>query len=147
MSVRIIGCGNIDRGDDGAGVLAARRLRELGIEAQEQGGEALSLIESWRGAGCVILIDAVVTGVPAGNISLWDADTAPVQGDSFRRSTHAFGVGEAIQLARALNRLPQRLRIYGIEGRQFEPGAGPSPQVTAAVEAVVQQILVEVARP
>jgi hydrogenase maturation protease len=88
----------------------------------------------------------VVTGAAAGHITWWDAEEAPIRMDSFRRSTHALGVAEAIELARALNRLPSRLRIYGIEGRRFDPGAVPSPEVAAAVEAVTQQIANEVVR-
>ena len=35
----ILGCGNPDRSDDAAGVLVVRRLRELGIHADEFGGD------------------------------------------------------------------------------------------------------------
>ena len=60
----IIGCGNRDRGDDGAGILVAERLRELGIEANTRSGEAVDLIEAWKSADDVIVVDAVVTGAP-----------------------------------------------------------------------------------
>jgi len=55
-------------------------------------------------------------------------------------STHGLGLSEAITLARVLDRLPHRLRVYGIEGRQFEPGTEVSPEVKLAVEEVVRQI-------
>jgi len=44
VSLRIIGCGNLDRGDDAAGLLVARRLRALGVEAAEHSGEGLTLL-------------------------------------------------------------------------------------------------------
>ena len=140
MSVRIIGCGNIDRGDDGAGVLVARRLRELGIGTQEQSGEALSLIESWAGAKAVIVVDAVVSGRAPGEITVWDAHAHPLSSGVWLCSTHHFGLGEAVKLARVLDRLPPRLWIYGIEGRRFEQGSCPSPEVTRAVEEVAERI-------
>src|ERR1039458_5833058 len=62
----IIGCGNRERSDDGAGILVAERLRELGIEADTRIGDAADLIEAWKGADDVILVDAVVTGAPGG---------------------------------------------------------------------------------
>ena len=139
----IIGCGNPDRGDDAAGLLVVKRLRSMGIAAEEHHGEGLALMEAWSGAGSVILIDAVITGTAPGAISVWDAQTAPVSRDAFRASTHSFGVAEAVELARALGRLPALLVIYGIEGRNFEPGSQPAPEVLAAVEEVARRIAKE----
>ncbi len=94
--MRIIGCGTADRGDDAAGLLVVRRLRELGLDACEQSGEGLALIESWTGCDAAIIIDAVVTGRPLGSLTVWHASDAPVVADFCRCSTHAFGVAEAI---------------------------------------------------
>ncbi|HOK45637.1 MAG TPA: hydrogenase maturation protease [Bryobacteraceae bacterium] len=140
----IIGCGNPDRGDDAAGLLVVKRLRSMGIAAEEHSGEGLALMEAWSGAGSVILIDAVVTGAAPGAISVWDARTAPVSRGAFRASTHSFGAAEAVELARALDRLPASLTIYGIEGKNFERGARPAPEVLAAVEEVAQRIAEQV---
>jgi hydrogenase maturation protease len=136
----ILGCGNPDRGDDAAGVQAVRRLRELGVNAKEHGGEALSLIEEWSGAREVIIIDAVVTGSAPGGIVKWDARNAPVSREAFRLSTHGLGVGDAVELARALGRLPDVLMIYGIEAARFRIGEPLSPEVASAVEEVAREI-------
>ena len=45
----VIGCGNTDRGDDGAGILVARQLRTLGLNAIEHCGDGPPLIELWHG--------------------------------------------------------------------------------------------------
>lgn len=140
MTPLIIGCGNEHRGDDAAGPLVARRLRELGVRAREESGEGLALIESWSGAAHVILIDAVITGAPAGTVTVFDPRLGPVP-HTPRASTHSFGVAEAIELARTLDRLPPALEIYGIEANQFEAGSEPSPEVLAAVERVAQEVL------
>jgi len=147
VSTLIIGCGNADRGDDAAGLLVARRLRAMGVEAQEHSGEALALIESWRETNerpDVILVDAVVTGAAPGAVIVWDARQAPVVGDYFRCSTHAFGVAGAIELARILDLLPPSLLIYGIEAGQFGIGSEPSAEVLRAIEEVAGRIAVEV---
>ena len=136
----IIGCGNPDRGDDAAGLLTVRRLRELGIDAQEHNGDALALIEAWRDADRVVLIDTVVTGSRSGKVTIWDAIAHPLAGDCFHCSTHAFGVAGAVELARTLGWLPSWLRIYGIEGKQFEMGTQPSRAVLRGVEQAAQQI-------
>ena len=140
MGVLILGVGNVDRGDDAAGPLVARRLRGLGLDAREHSGEGLSLMESWTGAEDVIVIDAVVTGAPPGTISVWDARGVGVVRDAFRCSTHAFGVAEAVDLARTLGRLPGTLIIYGIEAQDFQPGHPASGAVLAAVKELTRRI-------
>ncbi|MBK7926186.1 MAG: hydrogenase maturation protease [Bryobacterales bacterium] len=137
---RVIGCGNLHRGDDAAGLLAARRLHELGVASAGCSGEALSLMDGWAGAESVILIDAVVSGQPPGTITVWDPLAAPLPRECFMGSTHAFGVAEAIELARVLRRLPPQLTLYGIEGARFDQGSPPSPEVLMAVERVAQEI-------
>lgn len=135
----IIACGTAERGDDAAGLLAARRLREAGLEVHEHSRDGLALMELWSGHEDVILIDAVVTGAAAGAVKVWDGRHAPVEPDAFP-STHAFGVAEAIRLAKALGRMPARMTIYGIEAKRFDTGSGPSAQVLQGVDDVVKMI-------
>jgi hydrogenase maturation protease len=129
----IIGCGNRRCSDDGAGILVAERLRQLGIDADTRTDD-------------VIVVDAVVTGAPAGTVQVWDG-RQPLDFVRTTASTHCFGVAEAIELARVLNRLPTRLQVYGIEGLRFEPGVEISPEVQRAVEGVVQRIMAELDAP
>ena len=139
----IIGCGNPQRGDDAAGAMAAERLRALGIAAEVCAGEASELIGAWSGADDVIVIDAVVTGAPVGTVNVWDGQH-PLQYGRSSGSTHGLGVAEAIELARTINCLPERLRVYGIEGNRFEIGSGVSPEVERAIDEVVRRIAGEV---
>ncbi len=136
----IIGCGNRQRSDDGAGILVAERLRDLGIPAETRSGEAADLIEAWRGANDVIVVDAVVTGAPVGTVQAWDA-RQPLGSVRATASTHGLGVAEAIELALVLQCLPARLQVYGIEGRRFEPGVEISPEVQRAIEDVACRII------
>ena len=59
----------------------------------------------------------------------------------FHYSTHAFSMAEAIELARAMNTLPPKLFIYGIESANFSAGVGISHAVQEAANRVVGQIL------
>ena len=141
----ILGCGNRQRGDDAAGILAAEHLRALGIPAEICSGEVSDLIEAWTGSDDVIVIDAVVSGAPSGTVHVWDWQRLPAFATS-GGSTHGLGIAEAIELARALNRMPSRLLVYGIEGKNFEIGSEVSPEVERAVEEVVQRIAREARR-
>jgi len=138
----VIGVGNAYGRDDAAGLSAARRLcEEAGAPAvlREVSGEGTALIDAWAGAGTVVLIDAVSSGAPPGTIVCVDARAASVPAGWFRYSTHAFGVAEAIELARVLGRLPARLIVVGIEGARFDAGVGLSPEVARAVEEVARR--------
>ena len=48
------------------------------------------------------------------------------------------GLGEAVDLAGALDLLPTDLRILGIEGVDFDNGVGLSTDVDAGVDAAVE---------
>jgi hydrogenase maturation protease len=137
----VIGLGNAARSDDAAGLSAARRLRERGRDAREHEGDPTALIELWRDAGEVIVVDAVRSGAAPGTIRRVDATAAPLPA-SLRTSTstHAVGLADAIELARALGRLPRQVVVYGIEGERFAAGTGLTPAVAAAVDAVVEEL-------
>ena len=138
--MRIIGCGNTDRADDGAGILVSRRLRELGLDSIEHSGDGFALLELWHGSDDVVLVDAMHSGAPPGTVSVWDAAESALAPASFCCSTHVFGPAEAIELGRALDRLPRRLRVYGIEATRFDPGVALTSEVLDAVERVTREL-------
>lgn len=131
----IIGVGNPDAGDDAAGPVVARRL------GGRETDDPTRLLDLWSASDDVIVVDAVSSGAAPGTIHRFDATAAPIPERSFRGSTHALGVGDAIELARALGRLPRTLVVYGIEGRAFGTGAPMTPEVAAAVEELCTNII------
>ncbi len=142
----VIGLGNDYRRDDAVGLAVARRLKDAvpgHVRVLEQSGEGTALIESWKDADTVILIDAVYSGAAPGTLHRFDAHAQPIARKFFRYSTHAVGVAEAIELARALGQLPPRVIVYGVEGKAFEAGVGLSPEVEKAAQEVVERVLVE----
>jgi hydrogenase maturation protease len=90
------------------------------------------------------VVDAVYSGAPPGTIHRLDASSKEIPRQFFHYSTHALGVTEAVQLARALNQLPPRLIVYGIEGKNFGAGVGLSTEVEQASIAVAARVLDEV---
>jgi hydrogenase maturation protease len=145
----IVGAGNAYRMDDGAGLSAARRLRDTlsgDIQVLVKHGDFASLLDDWQGADAVVIVDATSSGLKPGTIRRYDAHEQPLPSALSRSSTHAFGIAEAVELARALGRLPARVVVFGIEGRDFTPGEGLSPDVDAAVDEVVRRVTEEAAR-
>ena len=146
-SVLIIGVGNEERGDDGAGLAAARLiLRQLPpFSVVEASGEGTALIELWRSfAGrAVYLVDATVSGRLPGSVTRFDAHHELLPLTEHGNSSHMFGVVQAIELARILDVLPPALIIYGIEGRCFELGSGLSPEVEAGARKAAESVVTE----
>lgn len=141
--ILIIGVGNEYRGDDAAGLLAARKLRNYdlkGIEVIENNGDGAELIEKWSGRKKVILIDAVQSGSKPGTIHEFSAPGFILPSELFKFSTHLFSVPQAIYLSASLGNLPQELTIYGIEAFSFESGTKLSAEVEIAVNNIVHLV-------
>jgi hydrogenase maturation protease len=145
-AIRVIGIGNEYAHDDAAGLLVARGLRSearVGVEVLEQSGEGAALMESWKGACHVVVIDAARCGTWPGTVHRFDARHEPLPAQFFQGSTHAFGLYQAVEVARSLNQLPYTLIVYAIEGRDFAAGIGVSPEVEAAISATVTAVSAE----
>lgn len=144
----VIGVGNPDRGDDAAGRAVAKKLMgalPAAVQIAEHDGEATSLLERLDGATRAFLIDACSSGAPPGTLRRFDAAAEPLPQQAFRGSTHAFGVAEAIELARALDRLPPSCILYAIEGASYDSGAPLSFAAEAAVAEAARRIEAEIA--
>jgi hydrogenase maturation protease len=142
--VVVVGLGDLMRGDDAAGLLVARRMRqrEPRIEVVETPDVAACLDVLRRGER-VIVVDAMRSGAPAGTVRRIDVREEPLPASFSPGSTHALDLGTAVELARALGTLPRRTVVYGIEGARFRLGEAVSPEVLAAVARVVEAVLAE----
>ena len=145
--VLVIGIGNQFRGDDAVGLLVAHSLKERfssQCDAVEEPGDGAHLMELWKNSQVTILVDAVKSGAEPGQIHRHEADRSPLPASLFHHSTHTFGIPQAIELARTLNQIPQKLIIYGIEGTCFNVDSSVSEPVMQAALKVVESIVRDV---
>ncbi|HEX6472133.1 MAG TPA: hydrogenase maturation protease [Streptosporangiaceae bacterium] len=138
----VIGVGNEFRRDDGVGPRVLGLLEELarempGVRLAGCDGEPARLIGLWEGAELAVVVDAV-RGDRPGRIHELDLRTAGRHRSS--PSSHALGLGAAIELAAALDRLPARLAIIAVEADDFRIGTGLSPLVADALPAVAARV-------
>jgi hydrogenase maturation protease len=146
LALLVIGFGNTDRGDDAAGVLASRALKNLLPDARviEQVTDGTILPTLWGRSDRVVVLDALEMNPRdsprPGEITIFDARSSPLPFRLTRATSHAFGLAEGIELARALNLLPASLTVVAIAGRSFEPGAGLTPGVLEGIERAVLEI-------
>ena len=131
--------------DDGAGPAVADRLGQPALpartEIREHWGEGSELMQGWERAERVIMVDAASSGAPPGTIHRFDARIQAIPKGFCCYNTHRFGVAEAVELARALGRLPKEIHLYAIEGTDFGNGEGLSPAVAEAVDNLSADIM------
>ena len=142
----VIGVGNPLRGDDAVGLEVARRVRESappGVVVLERDGEPAALLEAWEGARAVILVDAVCSGAEPGTVHRFDVSEGELPVAPGGVSSHGLGVGEAIELARVLGRLPARAVLFGIEADDTGLGAEPTSAIRGAIDEVAARVVGE----
>lgn len=143
----VIGIGNPDRGDDGAGRVAVRALAGRlppGVGVREHSGTAPELVDWFAAAGAVWIVDAARSGAAPGTLRRFDAAAGPLPASLLGVSSHGLGLGTAVELARALGCLPRVCVVWGVEGARFDVGAAVTPAVAAAARAAAGHILAEV---
>lgn len=138
----VVGVGNRDRGDDAAGPVVCDLLRAAGtpgIETVVLEGSVVDLPMHWGPDDDVVIVDAAAPDGEPGRTTDVDALTDRLIAPS-TLSTHSVDVGAAVELARAMGRLPATLMIVGIEGGSFEFGDELGPEVRRAVGRVATRI-------
>ena len=145
-AVLVIGCGNLLRGDDGAGPECVRLLAEAGlpagVTALDAGTSGVDVVLSIRQASRVILIDCCRSGRPPGSlVGLSAAELAAIPGGG-ALDIHAFRWIDAVRLTLALTGAGPAAAISAwlIEGAEFAPGSGLSPAVAVAVSRLAADI-------
>ena len=137
----VVGIGNRFRMDDGVGPWVAETLQQTGLDARVHAGDGTGLLDLFEDYGNIILVDATRSGAAPGRLVSLDAGVAPLHADMFHYSTHRFGLAEAVETARALGCLPETLRVYGIEGKDFGAGIGLTARVAQTASALVTKLI------
>ena len=146
----LVACiGNPDRGDDGIGSAVAAKL-EGGLPAHAtlivRRGDMLALTEDVAGYDALICVDAAAPMGSPGKIHRMDLTAAELPRELLSASTHGFGLADAIELARVLDRAPHTVVIFAVEGACFEAGAAMTPAVATAADETARLAVAEVDR-
>jgi len=142
----VIGIGNPDRGDDGAGLEVVRCLEALrppGVRLARCSGDALELLDVWRGWKHVVVVDAALGGGRPGAVRRFQVGGGRLPWYLRSGSTHSWGVAEGVEMARTLGELPEHVVVYAIEGRHFGLYRGLCPEVIAAAAEVAASVTIE----
>ncbi len=142
----VIGVGNPYRRDDGVGPAVIGLLRPnapSGVELTSTLGDTTTLIDLWDGADLAIVVDAMRTLKPqVGRVHHVILGELPVSNDPV--SSHGLQLGEAIELARVLGKLPRRLELFAVEITEAGHGNELSPAILRCAQRLAHHIAVEV---
>jgi len=147
MKTVVIGVGNRWRGDDAVGLEVIDALRgrvDDSVSLVHSDGEPTRLLEAFSLAPRVIMVDAVITGAPAGTVHRFSNGELPHQ-MGIGQSSHLVQLVETIELGKLLDRLPNGLVLIGIEATDFANGEGMTRAVENAVTGAVAAVLGELA--
>jgi hydrogenase maturation protease len=149
----LIGVGNPFRRDDGIGPALATVIGDLGLPGVSvivSDGEPSRLLDAWTGARLAVVVDATrQDGGVAGQIQRHCVTDGPLARDWTSigsASTHALGVGEAIHLAQAMDRMPERLVVFAVEAADIGYGEHLSQPVSDSLPELIEAVRAELER-
>ena len=121
-------------------MVAEKLAGHPGLEIVTLPGEGTELLDAWSGRDKVLVVDAMRSGGTAGEIRRFDALRETLPNDAFPSLSHRFGLAEAVEMAKLLDRLPASLTVFGIEAVDFGQGPGLTPAVAAGVDRLSAEI-------
>lgn len=147
-SFTVLGCGCLNRSDDGVGVVVARRVAERlsGEESRrvsvlDAGTDGMAVLYRTRRDGTLLVVDASRTGAEPGAIHVVpgrELESPPPAG----LGMHGFRWDHALYAGRRIHgeSFPEAL-VYLIEAEDLSLGLELSPAVGRAADRVVELIL------
>jgi len=141
--MRVLACGAIDRGDDGAALRAVRALpmrARRGVEVEEVGYLSPELLIGDAPETRRLVLDCVA-GLPCGEIvDLPLTELPDLEARTGATSTHALAPGAAVAMAALLGAVRPTDRFLGIGGARFEMGGDLSPAVAGRLNDLVARL-------
>ncbi|MDD5389485.1 MAG: hydrogenase maturation protease [Gallionellaceae bacterium] len=143
----VIGLGNPILGDDGVGWRVAEavkaRLGDANIEILCLSLGGLALMEHLAGYRRVIIIDAMSSGAPIGNLRRMTTKEMDDHSVQHTASVHDLSLATALALGRELGLdLPGEIQVLGVEAKvELDFGETLSAAVAAAIPAATAAVL------
>jgi len=143
MKTIVLGVGNVLMGDEGVGVLVARRLTEAGVppgvDVVDGGTGGFHLLEYFQDYERVVLVDATLDGQAPGSVSVirprFSSDYPPTL------SAHDIGLKDLLDAVYLLGHSPEVVLFAISVARLDEVTLEVSPAVAESVPRVAQQVL------
>jgi hydrogenase maturation protease len=140
--------GNVLCGDDGAGVHAARRMREEGLpagaEAYDMGTALMDMPSELEGCERLVVVDAVRFGGEPGSVYRIEAEQVEAAAETPPASLHDLGVRQMLSMARLSGMEIGPAVLVGVEAADISLRDGLSQEVRRAMPRVLQAVRREI---
>jgi hydrogenase maturation protease len=145
----IIGCGNSNRQDDGAGVYVAQKLHAImdekpqdNVRVYDAGTAGMDIMFQARGCDALIIIDANQSNSEPGTIfEVPGKELENIPEPSY--NLHDFRWDNALYAGRRIYQddFPKDINVFLIEAEQLDLGIGLSDTVQKASDRVVELVM------
>ena len=141
----LVGLGS-PHGDDAAGWRIADRIAAANMPnvSVRWAATPLDLLNWLTGIDQLLVCDACQSTDPAGTVYSWRWPAVAIESRA-AGSSHAVDLADALHLAERLGRLPEKVLIYAVVGRHFEPSEAISASLEAALPAIVDRLMEDLA--
>lgn len=149
MRTVILGIGNILLSDESVGVRVIEALGETyslpeDVLVIDAGTSAMELLGEIADADLLIVVDAVFSGQPPGNLVHLSGRQVPVFFRS-KLSPHQVGLSDVLASLEFSGESPRETVVIGVEPESFALGLTMTPTVAARVPDLVQMVVAELA--
>jgi hydrogenase maturation protease len=148
--ILVLGIGNVVMSDDGVGVRAVQRLAAgyrfpESVELLDGGTLGLDLLPRLEGVERLLVIDAIDAGKAPGTLLRLAGEEVPMTLQT-KLSPHQMGLKDLLAVASLQGASPAEMTLLGVQPERIELGLELSPGVAAALDSLVQNVLLELKR-
>lgn len=145
----VVGVGNLQCGDDGAGIQVARLLRSRALPQVEiseiHANDAATLALPSNPGGAIFIVNTTISGQRPGFVHRSESHNGQIPEHLLYPGLHnAPQWSEWLKSASQSGGWDSHLIHYAIEGGNFARGAEISPEVQKAVHTVLQCLIVDI---
>lgn len=142
---KVIAIGNDLYGDDGVGNAVLNVLEQIpemkDIELIDGATDALGLIDHFSGTDHVIIVDAAQMGEDPGTVKVFDKEEVKLKIKMDNLSVHGISLAETFEIAQAVDSLPKKITIIGIEPKNIGISQELSDVVMQSIPEIVSNII------
>lgn len=142
---KVIAIGNDLYGDDGVGNAVLNVLEQIpemkDVELIDGATDALGLIDHFSGTDHVIIVDAAQMGEDPGTVKVFGKEEVKLKIKMDNLSVHGISLAETFEIAQAVDSLPEKITIIGIEPKNIGISQELSDVVMQSIPEIVSNII------
>jgi hydrogenase maturation protease len=144
--LKVIGIGNIIRGDDGIGPSVIQELEQSFptklCTLVDAGVDAFTVLEHLMQSDPILMIDCVKMGKNPGEIRIFKLDQVNISKFDSVISLHGYRFTEIFKIAQALGSIP-KCTLIGIEPKTIEFNKNISKEVEQSIPSIINLVIEE----